>query len=72
MGSFSIWHWVILFFMFFAFPLLYIVPAWRIVTKAGYSGFWSLLGFVPLLNLVMLWIFAFSSWPANDRKNLLP
>lgn len=63
MGSFSIWHWIIVFLMFFAFPIAYIIPAWKIVKKAGYSGLWSLLGFVPVLNVVMLWVFAFSSWP---------
>lgn len=59
MGSFSIWHWFILFFVF----SIYIVPVWRIISKAGFSGAWSLLSFVPILNLIMLWVFAFSTWP---------
>ena len=59
MGAFSIWHWLIIFFIFSS----YIVPTWRIVSKAGFSGAWSLLSFVPVLNLIMLWVFAFSTWP---------
>lgn len=62
MGSLSIWHWLIVLFIL----ATYIVPVWRILTKAGYSGAWSILGFVPLLNIIMLWIFAFSRWP-RDR-----
>ncbi len=63
MGSFSIYHWAILLIMVTVFPLLYIVPTWKILSKAGYSGAWSLLIVVPLLNLIMLWVFAFSAWP---------
>lgn len=62
MGSFSIWHWIVLLF----FLSVYIVPIWRIVSKAGYSGAWSILSFIPVLNVIMLWVFAFSRWP-NDR-----
>jgi hypothetical protein len=40
------------------------VPVWRIVRRTGHSGWWSLLIFVPLLNFVGLWVFAFSRWPA--------
>ena len=63
MGTFSIWHWAILFSMFTIVPLIYLIPTWKIVSKAGYSGFWSLLSLVPVVNLIMLWVFAFSAWP---------
>ena len=36
----------------------------RIVHKAGYSGWWCLLLFVPFVNIIMIWVFAFSSWPS--------
>lgn len=62
MGSMSIWHWLIILLVFST----YIVPVWRIVSKAGYSGVWSFLSFIPVLNLIMLWVFAFSRWP-NER-----
>jgi hypothetical protein len=44
--------------------VFFMVPLIRIVTKAGFSGWWVLLYLVPLLNIVMLWVFAFSRWPA--------
>ena len=40
----------------------------RILNKAGYSGWWSLLMVVPLVNIVMVWVFAFSDWPALKAR----
>jgi amino acid transporter len=39
---------------------------YRIVDKAGYNGWWALLMILPLVNLVMIWVFAFKPWPAVD------
>ena len=50
---------------------LLIVPVVQIVRKAGYSGWWVLFAivfsFIPLLNLILLWIFAFARWPLEER-----
>jgi hypothetical protein len=35
----------------------------KILSKAGYSGAWVLIGLVPIANLVMFLVFAFSDWP---------
>lgn len=43
------------------------IPLWRIATRAGYPGVVSLLLWIPLLNIVFLWLFAFMKWP-NERK----
>jgi uncharacterized membrane protein YhaH (DUF805 family) len=40
----------------------------RISRKAGFSGWWSLLMFVPLVNIVLVWVFAFVNWPAETSK----
>ena len=57
--------------IFIIFGLLYLVflvltiAAWvKILTKAGYSGWWILIGLVPLVNMIMFFVFAFSDWPA--------
>ena len=39
----------------------------RIVQKAGYSGWNILWVFVPIANIVMLFVFAFSKWPIEDK-----
>lgn len=59
MGDLSIFHWLIV----IAVLAIWVIPAVKIVQKAGYSGWWILLAIVPLANLVMLWVFAFSDWP---------
>ena len=61
MGSFSIWHWIII----LLYLAIIVVPCWRIVRKAGYSGAWALLLLVPLVNVILLWVFAFIRWPSE-------
>ena len=58
MGTLSVWHWLVLLIVF-------LPPIWKIVAKAGYSGAWSLLFLVPIVNVIMLWVFAFMNWPRN-------
>lgn len=41
----------------------------RILHKAGYSGWWALLLFVPVVNIVMIWVFAFADWPRLTTAN---
>ncbi|MGE0254788.1 MAG: hypothetical protein AB7N54_03440 [Alphaproteobacteria bacterium] len=60
MGTFSIWHGFIVVFYF----VLILVPAATVLRKAGRSGWWALVFIVPVVNVVALWIFAFSRWPA--------
>jgi hypothetical protein len=51
-----------------AIPLLIFFAL--VIKKAGYSGWWVLLGLVPIVGLIMLWVFAFSRWPIDERKAL--
>ncbi len=50
-----------------AFIVLALIVNWRIASKAGYSGALSLLMLVPLLNFVVLLIFAFRRWPIEEQ-----
>ena len=52
-----------LFWMLF-FLVLVLLPFWRICTKAGYSGWLSLLVLIPLANLIFLYFLGFSDWPS--------
>jgi hypothetical protein len=40
--------------------LLLIIPFCQLFSKAAYSGWWSLLMIVPLVNLISLFVLAFS------------
>jgi hypothetical protein len=59
MGSLSIVHWIIVIIVL----AIYVVPIVIIIQKAGYSGWWCLIMLVPIVNIIMLWVFAFSDWP---------
>ncbi len=52
-------------FMMLIFAALIVIPFWSIFTKAGHSGWLSLLMAVPFVNILMLYFLAFSSWPAH-------
>jgi hypothetical protein len=55
LGAFVVW-------------LVFLLAYVRIIQKAGHSGWWVLIGLVPLVNVVMFLVFAFSDWPVN-REN---
>ena len=58
----------ILVIIYLAIVVASIVGTAKIISKAGYSAWFVLLAFVPLVNLVMFFVFAFSDWPV--RKEL--
>ena len=49
--------------MFLIMAALIILPFWFIFSKAGHSKWLSLLMVVPLVNFIMLYFLAFSTWP---------
>jgi hypothetical protein len=55
---------VLVFFVGF----LTILPLWKIVGKAGYHPALSLLAFIPLVNVISLYGFAFANWPIQKRS----
>jgi uncharacterized membrane protein len=55
--------------------ILFALLAWafvaifgRVVNRAGYSRWWLLTTIVPVLNVIMLWVFAFADWPAGRSR----
>lgn len=46
-----------------AYILFCLWLGYRIIQKAGYDGRWTLILLIPVLNLIMIWVFAFSHWP---------
>lgn len=63
MGGGSVWHWLI----FAVFAALTLYPIGRILRRIGFSPFWSLVAFVPVANLLGLWIVALVAWPRDSR-----
>ncbi len=46
-----------------AYILFCLWLGYRILQKAGFDGRWVLVLLVPVVNIIMIWVFAFSSWP---------
>ena len=61
MGTFSVWHWLIVIVWFFV-PM---IPIATILKKAGFSPWWALLYIVPIGNLIGLFVFANARWPTR-------
>ena len=47
---------------------IFVIPYWKIFSKAGFAGALSLLMIVPLVNLIVLYIVAFSEWKIKPGK----
>jgi hypothetical protein len=45
-----------------------VYPVAKIVQRTGHSPWWTILMFIPLVNLIGLWVLALSKWPAIDRR----
>jgi hypothetical protein len=52
-----------------------VIPFWSIFRKAGFSGALSLLMFIPIVNIILLYVLAYSRWkvisplqPADSAK----
>ncbi|MFM9433955.1 uncharacterized membrane protein YhaH (DUF805 family) [Janthinobacterium sp. CG_23.3] len=64
MGMFPMKYWLL-------FMLALVVPALlfsRILPKAGYPSWWALLAMVPGVNLIALYLLAFSAWPKCEQS----
>lgn len=61
MGGYGFGHWV--FFVLMVVLLIY--PVGRILGRMGLSPLWTIVAFIPLLNLIGLWVLAFADWPAQ-------
>lgn len=53
--------------IYLAFIILFIVAYWKIRSKAGFNGAWSLLMLVPLANIIAFLYLAFAKWPIHGR-----
>ena len=67
-GSF---HWL----WFIVMVAVVVYPLGRILNRIGFSPLWAIVMFIPLLNLIALWILAFTEWPGareGESRNSPP
>jgi hypothetical protein len=43
--------------------ILLLLPCWKLCTRTGFSGWFSLIIFIPLGFVFLLYVLAFSEWP---------
>jgi hypothetical protein len=55
-------HLAVLFIVSAIWMVVFIVPFWQIFKKAGLAAPLSLLMVLPLINLIVLYVLAFSTW----------
>ena len=67
MHSLGMWHLMAL-VVLVVFVCAFVAVFGRILNRAGYSRWWLLTMAVPLVNLIMLWVFAFADWPIEKRR----
>ncbi|MBO8169618.1 MAG: hypothetical protein H0Z35_10605 [Thermoanaerobacteraceae bacterium] len=58
----------LIFIPFLVVSFITLVPFWKIFSKAGFSGWLSLLTLVPIANIIVLFFLAFSKWPIHKNQ----
>jgi hypothetical protein len=65
MEGFGVVHWL----AFVAMVAVVLYPIGKILGRVGLSPFWSILALIPFINLIALWVLAFSDWPRGAGKD---
>ena len=53
--------------IFFVLVLSTLWPQLRILHRTGLSRWWFLLAFIPIVNLIAIWVLAYVRWPIDDK-----
>ncbi len=51
--------------------IVIVLPNWKIFSKAGFSGWWSLLMVFPIINILLEYYLAFAEWPIQRELSVL-
>ncbi|WP_031432748.1 hypothetical protein [Methylomarinum vadi] len=51
-----------------AFAIFILWLCSKILEKAGIDKIWVLVLLIPVVNIIMIWVFAFSEWPGLKQK----
>ncbi len=61
MGMLSMGYWAVA----LGYMLVIGVPVARLLERLGFSRWWTLVAFVPVLNIAGLWVLAGARWRPN-------
>ncbi len=62
-GEFNVFHWLIVLVL-----IINLIPIGKILSRTGHNVGWCVFMFFPLVNLIMIWVFAFKRWPTDGKK----
>jgi hypothetical protein len=48
------------------------VPVWRILTRLGLSPWFTILAFIPVVNIISLWLLSYANWPGQRTAVQVP
>lgn len=58
-------------FFMVVIAIIMVIPYWMIYKKAGFSPWLAILMIVPLVNLVLLYVVAFSQWKVVPAQQII-
>lgn len=41
------------------------VPVWRILGRLGLPQWFTILAFIPVVNVISLWLLSYANWPGQ-------
>lgn len=56
--------------MFVVVVALVAYPVGKILSRIGFSPLWAILAFLPIVNLLGLWIVALAEWPKRTSGDV--
>ncbi|MTI19193.1 hypothetical protein E1162_18275 [Rhodobacteraceae bacterium RKSG542] len=51
--------------MILAWIIIVGIPIAQILGRMGFSKLWTIVAFIPFVNLIALWVVAFARWPRD-------
>jgi hypothetical protein len=57
-----------MFLLLLLYTAAIVIPMAKILQRTGFSTWWILLIFVPIVNVIALWFLAFGKWTGARRR----
>lgn len=64
MTAINYWYWLLM-LLIISMP----IPIGKILRKTGRSPWWALLYFIPIFNILALWVWAFGRGPRMEKTD---
>lgn len=62
---------IVMIILYLAMIALCVFMYYKLAKKAGYPGWYTILAFVPILNIVVMFLYVFKEWPIEQEVRAL-